>query len=287
MVFLTLWFTAAAGALPAPVLVQPAERADWQLHGSAFYCRMQQEVRGFGQVSFLVEPGYSLRLELELIQPHQALTEASVMARPADWQQRIVATSSYPYSAELYHDRQVSFIAAALPLLQQIQSGHWLEFELGAPGQVQPLLLTSVRGAEAVAQFRRCIAQMAPLSWQQARDSDIPFEAGQRTLTRPQLVQLAQLVRYLQFDPSVHKILIDGHSDDVGTSLANRLVSKERADEVAAQLIELGVKAAMLEVRAHGNRYPLLHHQGTSGATNSRVTVRLIRAGTEQEVTTR
>ncbi|MDP2716669.1 OmpA family protein [Rheinheimera sp.] len=283
---LSLWLSASAagGALAAALLVQPAEQADWQLHSSAFHCRLQQVVNGVGDVSFLAEPGHSLRLDLALAQPYYALAQANVAARPADWQPgAATATADFPYSAELYHDSKVSFIAGALPLLQQIQFGNWLQFELSDKQHKQQILLTSVSGSGAVEQFRGCVAQMSPLSWQQARDSEIQFADGQRTLTRQQLPQLQKLARYLQLDSSVSKILIDGHTDDVGTVLANRLLSQERADEVAAQLIELGVSASKLEIRAHGNRYPLLNSQGKPEQANRRVSVRLVRSGTQQE----
>ncbi|MGP9802849.1 OmpA family protein [Rheinheimera sp. NSM] len=283
---LSLWLSASAagGALAAALLVQPAEQADWQLHSSAFHCRLQQVVNGVGDVSFLAEPGHSLRLDLALAQPYYALAQASVAARPADWQPgAATAAADFPYNAELYHDTKVSFITGALPLLQQIQFGNWLQFELSDKQHKQQILLTSVSGSGAVEQFRGCVAQMSPLSWQQARDSEIQFADGQRTLTRQQLPQLQKLARYLQLDPSVSKILIDGHTDDVGTVLANRVLSQERADEVAAQLIELGVSASKLEIRAHGNRYPLLNSQGKPEQANRRVSVRLIRSGAQQE----
>lgn len=276
---LSLWFsTSAIGtAIAGTVLIQPAEQAQWQLDSSAFHCRLQQRVSGLGQVSFALEPGQSLQLDVELAQPYPALEQATVAARSADWQPDVIQLESQPYIAELYHDSRVSFLQAALPLFQQVQAGAWLQFELGNGRQQQQLLLTSVRGHEAVEQFRGCVAKMSPLSWQQARDTDIVFASGQRVVDRTQLPVLQKLARYLQLDPSVKKILIDGHTDDVGTALANRQLSKERADEVAARLIELGVKASMLEVRAHGNRYPLLHSHGKAEQSNRRVSIRLIR----------
>src|SRR5690606_37571603 len=122
-----------------------------------------------------------------------------------------------------------------------------------------------------------CVAQMSPLSWQQARDTEIYFASGKRQVDRQQLPSLQKLARYLQLDNSIKKILIDGHTDDVGTPLANRMLSQERADEVASRLIELGVKASMLEIRAHGNRYPLVPAQGQAEQSNRRVSIRLIR----------
>lgn len=263
-----------ATLLAAALLTQPAEQAQWQLHSDAFHCQLQQRVKGLGQVSFALQPGEPLRLDLTLAQPHARLQQVSVMARAADWQPATAANPDQLFNAEIYQDSEVSFIQAALPLLHQLQHGAWLQFDLGN-GQ-QQLLLTSVHGADAVDKFQGCVAQMSPLSWQQARDTDIFFASGKRVVDRQQLPSLQKLARYLQLDSSVKKILIDGHTDDVGTPLANRVLSQQRADEVASRLIELGVKASMLEIRAHGNRYPLLPGQKAE-QSNRRVSIRLIR----------
>ncbi|MCD1599975.1 OmpA family protein [Rheinheimera aquimaris] len=272
----SLWLSASLpGALvTAALLTQPAEQAKWQLNSDPFYCQLQQQVRGLGQVSFALEPGQPLRLNLALAQPHSALQQVSVMARPADWQ-TTQPVAAQQYVAELYQDSEVSFLQAALPLLHQLQQGAWLQFDLG--DAQQQLVLTSVRAADAVDKFQGCVAQMSPLSWQQARDTEIYFASGKRQVDRQQLPGLQKLARYLQLDNSIKKILIDGHTDDVGTPLANRMLSQERADEVASRLIELGVKASMLEIRAHGNRYPLLPAQGKAEQSNRRVSIRLIR----------
>lgn len=273
----SLWLSASlsGASVTAALLTQPAEQAKWQLNSDAFYCQLQQQVRGLGRVSFALEPGQPLRLNLVLAQPHSALQQVSVIARPADWQGGQPAASAEIYYAELYQDSEVSFLQAALPLLRQLQQGAWLQFDLG--DAQQQLLLTSVRAADAVDKFQGCVAQMSPLSWQQARDTEIYFASGKRQVDRQQLPSLQKLARYLQLDNSIKKILIDGHTDDVGTPLANRMLSQERADEVASRLIELGVKASMLEIRAHGNRYPLVPAQGQAEQSNRRVSIRLIR----------
>jgi outer membrane protein OmpA-like peptidoglycan-associated protein len=256
---------------------QPAEQALWQLSGNAFQCQLQQQVTGLGQVRFVLRPGQPLQLQLTVAQPHDTLQHASVVAHRADWQPATVQLLSDSYSAELYHDSQISFIKAALPLLQQLQAGAWLQFQLGNTSTERGLLLSSTRAGTAVAEFQSCVAKMSPLSWQQARETELHFASGKRLLDAEQLRWLAKLARYIELDPSVSKILLDGHTDDVGNALANRLLSQQRADEVAAQLLELGVKPRMLEVRAHGNRYPLLHSQGQAEQANRRVSIRLIR----------
>jgi hypothetical protein len=110
----SLWLSASLpGALvTAALLTQPAEQAKWQLNSDPFYCQLQQQVRGLGQVSFALEPGQPLRLNLALAQPHSALQQVSVMARPADWQ-TTQPVAAQQYVAELYQDSEVSFLQAA------------------------------------------------------------------------------------------------------------------------------------------------------------------------------
>ncbi len=277
LLFLSVWSVVSANGGAAAMVQQPAEQALWQLSGNAFHCQLQQDVSGLGQVRFVLQPGHSLQLQLAVAQPHDALEQASVVARSAQWQPFQPEVLSDSYQAELYHDSQISFVRAALPLLQQVQAGAWLQFSLGDAADSRSLLLPSTRGAQAIAQFRACVAQMSPLSWQQARETDLYFATGKRLLDAEQLRQLQKIARYTELDPAVTKILIDGHTDDVGTVLANRVLSQQRADEVAAQLMDAGVKAGMLEVRAHGNRYPLILSQGKAEQSNRRVSVRLIR----------
>ena len=91
---------------------------------------------------------------------------------------------------------------------------------------------------------------------------------------------LKQLAEYVKLDDKVSKVLIDGHTDNVGSPLANLQISRVRADDVASVLEEAGVAAGLIEVRAHGSRYPVAGNETELGkAKNRRVTVRLIRNG--------
>ena len=106
----------------------------------------------------------------------------------------------------------------------------------------------------------------------------ITVASGQRTVTTAKdLKFLKDLVRYISLDSRVSKVLVDGHTDNTGSPLSNRLLSKERADDVAARLIEFGLPKDMLEVRAHGQRYPIIKNSEQGASSNRRVLVRLFR----------
>ena len=94
---------------------------------------------------------------------------------------------------------------------------------------------------------------------------------------------LYAVYRYLQADPSIKEILIDGHADASGDHLTNLLLSKERADEVMSRLIELGVPISMIQVRHHGNRAPIASNNDVTGRElNRRVSLRLVKSATNK-----
>ncbi len=90
---------------------------------------------------------------------------------------------------------------------------------------------------------------------------------------------LYAIYRYLQADPSIVEVLVDGHADASGEHLANLVLSKERSDEVVSRLIELGVSAKMIQTRHHGTRAPIASNNSTEGRElNRRVTLRLVKS---------
>lgn len=106
----------------------------------------------------------------------------------------------------------------------------------------------------------------------------MPFQFGQKTLNATQQQTLAALYSYLSVDDRVTKVLIDGHTDNVGPRLTNLSVSRLRAQQVADALIAHGVNPNIIEVRSHGDRYPVANNNTAAGqAKNRRVTLRLVR----------
>lgn len=251
---------------------QPLEQARWQLFAEPFSCQLQQNVTGLGQVRFVAEPKEAVKLLFLLEQPNLVVTEASVAVIDAAWQAAALKRQGPSFSASVIINNSIEFIEHPLLLLQQLHLGYWLKFSLLTEQNTINLTLSSIEAAQAVNGFRHCVTQLSPLTWQYARDQQLEMANGQRTLSTSQRQVVNDLVKYLQYDPAVKRVLIDGHADDTRDQLADRLLSRERADDVAAYFLELGVKSSMLEVRAHGNRYPVAANQ-----SNRRVVIRLVR----------
>lgn len=77
--------------------------------------------------------------------------------------------------------------------------------------------------------------------------------------------------------PEIRRVAIDGHTDDVGDPSFNMDLSRRRAANVMATLIQDGVEAARLEAHGYGPTRPLVNaHTAAARAANRRVEFRIL-----------
>ena len=82
----------------------------------------------------------------------------------------------------------------------------------------------------------------------------------------------------IKADPSIKQCLIDGYTDDVGTSRYNMDLSRRRAEVVGGYLIEQGVDPVLVMTKFHGEANWVSNSiDEKSRAQNRRVSVRLER----------
>ena len=104
-------------------------------------------------------------------------------------------------------------------------------------------------------------------------DSGLLFDTGKYDLknaTRENLTALSEtLVKYEDTD-----ILIEGHTDAVGTDENNQVLSENRANSVAGYLLGHGVTNERLIVKGYGESQPVADNETTEGkAANRRVEI--------------
>lgn len=102
---------------------------------------------------------------------------------------------------------------------------------------------------------------------------DMLFETGKSTLKSNAAENLEKLANFLKTYPD-RTLLIEGHTDNVGSDVSNRLLSQRRADSVRFYLLEQGIVANRLEAVGKGENYPVASNDSISGrALNRRVEV--------------
>ncbi|HHF0504630.1 TPA: OmpA family protein, partial [Vibrio antiquarius] len=242
-------------------------------------CNLLQSNRLYGKFYFRSEPN------------NKTYFISDIHYENNKWKTIALISQSAPWSSELYRkefatldftkpSQRFVFSKGADELMDLIATGNWVTLSLKGSdaSSLSEIVIPTIQIQNALKSFNACRARLPKLSFSEARNLVLSFDFGQKALSRKQQETLAALNSYVSVDDRVTKILIDGHTDNVGSSLANLSVSRTRAEQVAEALVELGIDKSMIETRAHGSRYPIASNNSTKGqAKNRRVTLRLVR----------
>jgi outer membrane protein OmpA-like peptidoglycan-associated protein len=108
------------------------------------------------------------------------------------------------------------------------------------------------------------------------------FTTGKALIQKRSFRMLDQVARVIQQHPEIEKIIIEGHSDNVGDADANRRLSLARAESVRDYLVKKGVEASRLEAKGFGPDRPLMSNKTAYGrAANRRVAFTIVTPGNE------
>jgi outer membrane protein OmpA-like peptidoglycan-associated protein len=97
----------------------------------------------------------------------------------------------------------------------------------------------------------------------------ILFDTGKATLQPASDAPLNQVLQMLQQDDSL-KVLIEGHTDNVGAAAANQALSEKRAQAVRDWLIGKGIAADRLGAKGYGASKPVADNNTEDGKAKNR-----------------
>ena len=127
----------------------------------------------------------------------------------------------------------------------------------------------------ATAQVQQLQRELASLQAKQTERGlvltlgDVLFETGKADLRPGALRNLYPLVTFLQKDPE-RRVLIEGHTDNVGSDAYNLDLSQRRADAVRDFLLQNGVNAAQMSTRGYGKASPVAPNNTAEGRQQNR-----------------
>ncbi|EMK6581075.1 OmpA family protein [Vibrio parahaemolyticus] len=278
-VFFSLGLVNFNPALSGEVLTVPMDISSWSFSGNKFECNLVHSKVSMGKFYFRSEPNNKISFI------------SDIRGEGKEWQGATLISQNAPWGKELYRkiessltvtkpSRRFVFRKGAPSLMKAIAGGSWITLVLEGKdaSALSEVRIPTIQIQKALGEFNACRERLPKLSFSQARDIVLPFQFGQKTLNATQQQTLAALYSYLSVDDRVTKVLIDGHTDNVGPRLTNLSVSRLRAQQVADALIAHGVNPNIIEVRSHGDRYPVANNNTAAGqAKNRRVTLRLVR----------
>lgn len=278
MVFL-FGFSSINFTLAGDNITIPMDLSTWSYKGGKFECSLVHSTVPQGKFYFRAETN------------GRVLFIADVQDNNNRWGKVVLESQSAPWQKDLHRKEKAShtfaqpthrfeFLTGADSLINEMISGSWVTLSLSGsnPSAIESITLPTIQIQHALASFNQCRAQLPKLSFSQARDLTLLFQFGQKTLNSSQKNTLAALHSYVAVDERVTKILVDGYTDNVGAQLTNLNISRQRAQQVADALVANGIDPNLIEVRAHGSRYPIASNNTQVGqAKNRRVTLRLVR----------
>jgi outer membrane protein OmpA-like peptidoglycan-associated protein len=102
---------------------------------------------------------------------------------------------------------------------------------------------------------------------------DVLFDTGKAELKSGAMRTIDQLAAFMNKYPA-RTVLVEGHTDSVGSAAYNRKLSEQRADSVRFALLNRGIASTRIVVRGLGLDYPVASNASAEGRqTNRRVEV--------------
>jgi len=100
--------------------------------------------------------------------------------------------------------------------------------------------------------------------------SDILFEFGKATLTQDLQLNLAEVAAILKTLLTESTVIIEGHTDNVGSAAKNKTLSEQRAQAVLKYLVSRGVDKKRLRSVGYGATKPVADNSTDEGKAKNR-----------------
>lgn len=272
-------------AAPASALTRyqsGIEDSEWRLSGDIFACTLRHRIPHFGEGEFIKEAGEPMKFILNPENEKMGPGQVFILAQAPSWMPGLSTETldvlpypGYGLTVEVggkVAERMLTFLDNGR---HPVVAGTAWENN----GENVEVALSNINFAPAYNEFRRCMASLLPVNYDQIARTAALFPSNASDLTDRIKRRLDLVAVYVAADPTIEYIYIDGHTDLIGSRRDNRELSKQRAEKVTAYLLEKGVPPEMIVSRYHGERYPVATNNSADGRErNRRVTIRLERA---------
>lgn len=246
------------------------ENSQWYLSSSIFDCSMTHTIPGFGKAVFFHEAGEQLRFFIDADASPLKAGAGHLVSEAPPWRPGAatrllgkVQLKSGARQVEL-DNRMASRLMASLNegMMPTLSGSTWYN---GDPLQVR---ISAINFRNLLSGYTQCVSGLLPVNFRQVERTSVLFGSDNANLSAKAKAALDRVVLYVKADQRVTEVFVDGHTDDSGGRLHNRVLSKDRAETVARYLQEQGIAPEMITTRFHGDRYLL--NKGRSEAMKSR-----------------
>jgi len=252
--------------------------ATWQLTPSPLECRLSQQVPDFGEAVFLHRAGTDMTFFLHPLREVKYDGLAVIRSVPPEWRydtkERFIAKvpvkrGERPFEAS---DDLASRLLAELLLgmFPTISHKGWY------PMHPVDIAVSSVNFSAAYEDYLSCARGLFAKNFDQLERTSVLFKSDKWDVSEEYFPRFEMLYDYVQLDPEVSRIYVDGHADARGGDDYNWDLSRLRAEEVQKLLLLIGFDPDFIVLRYHGERHPSASNSSeNTRSKNRRVTLRL------------
>ena len=265
-----LLFASSASAI---TIIPDMDKAFWQASKEGRACVLSQDLHGFGLVKFSAHKNSELNFSVETGRLSLFYGQVSVRDIEPPWTNK--SLDSHWLKTTTANKLGVAKFdpSTSQNLLNKLENGNWAQLKFSGKDRESVMSIPGIRRMDAVSAFIECQQNIPVLEFEEINGKNLYFRTGRKEPSQDVQEWLSLVADYVIKSPDTKKVLIDGHSDKSGDEFKNLKLSKERANSVALHLLENGVNRELIEVRAHGTRYPA----SDLPQKNRRVTLRIIR----------
>ncbi|KHT62915.1 hypothetical protein RJ45_14860 [Photobacterium gaetbulicola] len=260
----------------------PLDKVDWQFSGDRFSCKLTKELKFDGSVAFIANSAQPYSVSFASTQRPYFVDEVKLSVNFSPWELDPETTTLLNGHVVEPHGLDFSGSEALHYLLNEMEKGAWAQIKVRYNQHQEEKVwdIPSVNFADSYQDFKSCVAALLPMGYEQAKDNTFFFSSSETMLVDEQRQTLSDIARYIRYDQRIAALLIDGHTDLTGTSLDNLWLSRQRAQAIADELVAMGIDRQLIQLRAHGQRYPVAQGTGASAnQQNRRVQLRIVKEG--------
>lgn len=254
--------------------------AAWNLEPSPLECKLWQAVPNYGEAVFSVRAGERLQFYLKTLQPVYKSGKARLAVSAPAWHdgvstRSVGATDVVPGIKPVIVGESI-----AQRFLAELQAGMFPSITMPgwyAPHDIQ-IDVSAVNFGTAYQGYLSCLTSLFPANFEQLQASMLHFRTDLWKIEGTTQQRLDLLAGYIALDPSVAKIIIDGHTDTVGRRGHNWELSRLRANATREYLISKGVPADKILMRYWGETKNVVKKGNNRNvAVNRRVLVQMVK----------
>lgn len=231
----------------------------WRVsENSRIECRLEHDIPEYGKAIFSSRAGKSLNMlfTLDMWMKPDVVTAAKLISRAPNWRpgvnSKALTQLSYhkQFNGELPKKEAWSMLAE---LSRGMEPTFYYADWYNSTDNVAVGLSAANFGGK-YREFRSCLANLLPYSFDDIAFTVLTYEEGASELTYFSKYQLKKIQEYLTYDPEVELVLIDAYTDSYGSKGTNQKVSDQRADSVKQLLIASGISQDKIISTGHGEK---------------------------------